>query len=214
MDVFKFKKNPYLLPAIIIFTVLLADQILKFWIKTNMYIGESIPVFGDWFLLRFIENNGMAFGMEFFGSAGKLFLSIFRVGAVVLITFYMRSLIRKKTAPVLIACFALIVAGALGNILDSAFYGRIFSESPETGRIVAVLFPEGGGYAPFLHGKVVDMLYFPVIDVARETAPSWLPDFLFGNDGRFTFFRPIFNIADAAITIGVALFIVFCRKMK
>ena len=206
------KYKTYLLPFIIIITVLLADQILKFWIKTHMTIGESIPIFGNWFLLHFTENNGMAFGMEFFGSSGKLFLSIFRVAAVVFIGFYMRHLIRKKTSSMIIVCFSLIIAGAIGNILDSAFYGRIFSES--TYANVAELFPDGGGYAPLLYGKVVDMLYFPVIDMAQETAPSWLPDFLFGGDGRFIFFRPIFNIADAAITIGVALFIVFCRKMK
>jgi len=206
------KRKPYLLPLIIICSVLLADQFLKFWIKTHMTIGESIPVFGNWFILNFTENNGMAFGMEFFGDSGKLILSIFRMAAVVFIAFYMRRLIRKKTAPIIIACFALIIAGALGNILDSAFYGRIFSES--TMMNVAELFPDGGGYAPYLYGKVVDMLYFPVIDMARDTAPSWLPDFLFGGDGRFIFFRPIFNIADSAITIGVVLFIIFCRKMK
>jgi signal peptidase II len=121
-------------------------------------------------------------------------------------------LIRKKTSPVIIACFALIIAGALGNILDSAFYGLIFGESTFTA--IAGVFPEGGGYAPFLHGKVVDMLYFPVIDMAKDTAPSWIPDFLFGGDGHFIFFRPIFNIADSAITIGVVLMVIFFRKMK
>jgi len=206
------KKRPYLLPAIIIFAVLLADQILKFWIKTHLTIGESIPVFGNWFLLHFTENNGMAFGMEFFGGSGKLILSIFRIIAVALICYYMTYLIRKKNSAVIIACFALIIAGAFGNILDSAFYGLIFGES--TTMNVAGVFPQGGGYAPLLYGKVVDMLYFPVIDVARGAAPSWLPDFLFGSDGRFIFFRPIFNIADSAITIGVVLLVVFFRKMK
>ena len=206
------KKNPYLLPAITILVVLLVDQILKFWIKTHLTIGESIPVFGNWFLLHFTENNGMAFGMEFFGSSGKLILSIFRIIAVTLICCYMVYLIRKKNSTVIIFCFALIIAGALGNILDSTFYGLIFSQSTMTN--VAGVFPEGGGYAPLLYGRVVDMLYFPVIDVAREAAPSWLPDFLFGSDGRFIFFRPIFNIADSAITVGVALLIVFFKKMK
>jgi signal peptidase II len=207
-----FKKKPYLLPVIIIFAVLLADQILKIWVKTHMTLGEAIPVFGNWFFLNFTENKGMAFGMEFFGDSGKLILSIFRIVAVVLITFYMVHLIRKKTSTIIIACFALIIAGAFGNILDSAFYGLIFNES--TTMNVAKVFPEGGGYASFLHGKVVDMLYFPVIDMAKDSAPSWIPNFLFGSDGRFIFFRPIFNIADAAITIGVALMVVFFRKMK
>ena len=207
-----FKKRPYLLPVIVILAVLLADQILKFWIKTHFTLGEDVPVFGNWFLLRFIENNGMAFGMEFFGGSGKLFLSIFRIVAVALIGIYMFRLIRKKMSPVIIVCFALIVAGAFGNILDSAFYGLIFGES--TLGNVAEIFPAGGGYAPFMYGKVVDMLYFPIIDIAKDGAPSWLPDFLFGSDGRFIFFRPIFNIADAAITIGVALLVIFHKKMK
>jgi len=206
------KKKIYLLPVTIIFAILLADQIFKIWIKTNMTIGEEIPVFGNWFLLHFTENNGMAFGMEFFGKSGKLILSIFRVAAVAAIGFYLWHLIRKKTSTMIIFCFSLIIAGALGNILDSAFYGLIFSES--TPYNIAVLFPEGGGYTHFLHGKVVDMLYFPVIDIAKNTAPSWLPDFLFGSDGRFIFFRPIFNIADSAITIGVVLLLIFFRKMK
>jgi signal peptidase II len=154
----------------------------------------------------------MAFGMEFFGNLGKLFLSIFRVVAVCVITFYMFHLIRKKTPKVIIVCFALIIAGAFGNIIDSAFYGMIFGESAFN--TVAEVFPEGGGYAPALYGKVVDMLYFPVIDIAKETAPTWMPNFLFGGDGHFIFFRPIFNIADSSITIGVAMLLIFFRKMK
>jgi signal peptidase II len=206
------KKKPYLLPVITILIILLADQIFKIWIKTTMSIGEDIPVFGNWFLLHFTENNGMAFGMEFFGKTGKLILSIFRLFAVALIGFYMWYLIKKKTSTIIIICFAFIIAGALGNILDSAFYGLIFSES--TMNNVAEAFPEGGGYAPFLYGKVVDMLYFPVIDIAQSSAPSLIPDFLFGSDGRFIFFRPIFNIADSAITVGVALLIGFFKKMR
>ena len=207
-----FKKKNYLLPATIIVAILLADQIFKIWIKTNLKIGDDIPVFGNWFLLHFTENNGMAFGMEFFGSAGKLILSIFRIVAVALLVFYLTRLIQKKTPTVIIICFALIIAGALGNILDSAFYGLIFSESSVSS--VAEVFSDSGGYAPFLYGKVVDMLYFPVIDIARDAAPAWIPDFLFGNDGRFIFFRPIFNIADAAITMGVISLSIFFRKMK
>jgi signal peptidase II len=206
------KKRSYLLPVIIIFAILMVDQILKIWIKTNMTIGQEIPVFGNWFLLHFTENNGMAFGMEFFGGSGKLILSIFRIVAVCAITFYLVHLIRKKTATIIIVCFALIIAGAFGNILDSAFYGLIFGESSFNN--IAAVFPEGGGYAPALYGKVVDMLYFPLIDITKNAAPAWMPEFLFGSDGHFIFFRPIFNIADASITIGVILLIIFFKKMK
>jgi signal peptidase II len=190
---------------VIVILVLVLDQVLKIWIKTTMTLGQEIPVLGNWFILHFTENEGMAFGLSFGGEAGKLMLSIFRIIAAVAIGYYIWYLDRRKSASTgLIVCFALIMAGALGNILDSAFYGIIFSQSSY--HSPAVLFPEGAGYSSFLHGKVVDMLYFPIINT---TLPDWVP--LFGGQ-NFQFFRPVFNLADASITTGVLALIIFQRK--
>ena len=187
--------------SILVLVILLIDQAVKIWIKTNMTIGESIPVFGDWFQIYFIENNGMAFGMQFGGSIGKLLLTLFRLVLISLIIYYIRKLI-KEGAPVgVLYGVSLILVGAVGNVIDSLFYGMIFSESTFTD--TAVIFPQGGGYAPLMFGKVVDMLYFPIIDT---TLPKWVP-FLGGE--QFIFFRPIFNIADSCITIGVAYLLIF-----
>ena len=193
----------------VIFIVLVLDQVLKIWVKTNMTLGQEIPVFGNWFKLLFIENDGMAFGWMGGGGAMKLFLSLFRIVAIVALFWLLVHLSKKGTKFGVLFGLALITAGAMGNIIDSVFYGRIFSES--TYQQVAALFPDGGGYASWLHGRVVDMLYFPIIDVARENA-SWLPGFFFGPDGHFIFFRPIFNLADASITIGVFYMLIFQWK--
>ena len=194
---------------IIIFVILLLDQVLKIWVKLHFTIGQEIPVLGNWFKLLFIENPGMAFGWMGGGGAMKAFLSIFRIVAVVALLFILFKLSKKHTSFGVMAGIALITAGALGNIIDCVFYGQMFSASDY--HHVAALFPEGGGYAGWLHGKVVDMLYFPVIDIARDSN-SWLPDFFFGQDGHFIFFRPIFNLADAAITIGVFYMVIFQWK--
>lgn len=164
-----------------------------------MMLGEEIQVF-DWFIIHFTENMGMAFGMELGGDYGKLALSLFRIVAVVAIGVYMVRTINAFTDNVVIIALSLIFAGALGNIIDSTFYGLVFSES--YGR-VAEVFPAGGGYATLLHGRVVDMLYFPLVE---GHFPSWFP--VWGNE-HFLFFRPVFNIADSAITVGMALVIIF-----
>lgn len=191
--------------VLIIVAVLLIDQVLKFWIKTNMFLGEEFSVIGHWFLIHFVENNGMAFGFEFAGEYGKIFLSLFRIVAVVGIAWYMVKLVKRPDIPMgFIACVALIFAGAVGNIIDSAFYGLIFSDS--YGR-VAELFPDGGGYASFLHGKVVDMFYFPLLS---GRYPSWVP--IFGGED-FLFFRPVFNVADSAITVGIFSVIIFYWRL-
>ena len=188
--------------SIFVVLLLVIDQVIKILVKTNMTIGQSIHVFGDWFQIYFIENNGMAFGMQFGGHVGKYLLSIFRIALVGVIIVYMRRLLRKPETPwgVLVG-LAAIMCGALGNIVDSLFYGLIFSESTFTQ--VAQLFPAGGGYAGLLQGKVVDMLYFPIIDT---DLPSWVP--IWG--GRhMIFFRPIFNFADSCITCGAIYLLLF-----
>ena len=188
---------------LVIFAVLIADQVLKIWIKTHLSIGDEIIVFKDWFILHFVENNGMAFGFEFNGNYGKLFLSVFRMLAVVAIGWYLFKLTKQKNVPMgFIVCISLIFAGAIGNIIDSLFYGMIFNHSYGQ---VATLFPEGGGYSSFLHGRVVDMLYFPLIE---GRYPEWIPK-IGGNP--FIFFRPVFNIADSAITVGIFSILIFYR---
>jgi len=189
---------------LIIFLVLIADQVLKIWIKTHMTLGQEINVAGNWFILHFTENEGMAFGLTFGGAAGKLILSIFRIIAVIFIGYYIYRLRKRSPHPGLIISFSLIMAGALGNIIDSAFYGIIFNQSSY--HTVATMFPPEGGYNSFLHGKVVDMLYFPVIETIM---PEWVP---FWGGEQFIFFRPVFNIADSSITTGVFLLLIFQKK--
>lgn len=190
----------------IIFAVLIIDQALKIYIKTHFQYGEGMPLFGStWAYFNFVENKGMAFGLSLGGDYGKLALSLFRIVAVVLLWIYIGRLIKSKAHIGLLVSFALIFAGAVGNIIDSAFYGLIFSESAYHGG-VATMFPAGGGYAGFLHGKVVDMLYFPIIDTVL---PDWIP---FWGGQRFEFFKPVFNIADASISVGVAILLVFYKK--
>lgn len=188
---------------IIILGVLVLDQALKIWIKTHMYLGQEY-VITDWFIIHFTENPGMAFGFEFGGNYGKLALSIFRLITVAFIFVWLRNLIAKKAKPIAITAVALIFAGAIGNILDSLFYGVLFSDSYGQ---VATFLPDEGGYAGFLHGRVVDMFYFPLF---KGYLPEWLP--FWGGD-YFIFFRPIFNIADSAISVGVGLLLLFQKAV-
>lgn len=189
---------------VIIFAILAVDQVLKVWIKTNLSLGEEIVVIKDFFILHFVENNGMAFGFEFAGEYGKMFLSIFRIIAVIAIGWYLFRLTRHKEIPFgFLVCIALIFSGAIGNIIDSLFYGMIFNHSYGQ---VAEFLPEGGGYETFLHGRVVDMFYFPII---QTTLPQWLP---FWGGNEFIFFRPVFNIADSSITVGIFSILLFYRK--
>jgi signal peptidase II len=187
----------------VVILVIFIDQASKIWVKTNMELSEEFAVLGDWFYIHFTENNGMAFGMEIAGSYGKLILSLFRIVAVSLIGWYLFKLPTKGASKGLMISGALIFAGALGNIIDSAFYGLIFNDSYYQ---TATFFPEEGGYAPFLFGKVVDMLYFPIY---QGFLPEWVP--IWGGD-YFVFFRPVFNIADSAISIGVVSVLLFHRN--
>jgi len=187
-----------------IFIVLILDQASKIWIKTNMFLGEEYTVMGNWFLIHFTENEGMAFGMTLGGGYGKIILSIFRIIAVLLIGWYLLYLSRTNSHKGLVFSISLVFVGALGNIVDSAFYGLLFSHS--TFHSVSIFLPEGGGYGGFLHGKVVDMLYFPILE---GTYPDWIP---WKGGDSFIFFRPVFNLADSAITTGVIILIVFQRR--
>ena len=190
--------------ALIIILIVLADQALKFHIKTHYVIGEDHNVLGSWFKLLFVENEGMAYGWKFGGDGGKMLLTLFRLGAVIFGVWYLNTIIKKKYHPGFIICAALIFAGALGNLIDSMFYGMIFEES--TPMTDAAFLPKHG-YAGFLHGKVVDMLYFPIIHDAHF--PNWFP-FWGGED--FEFFRPIFNLADASISTGVIAILLFQKR--
>lgn len=189
---------------LIIALIIIADQVLKIWIKTSYPFGHVTNVMGfDWFRLYFIENKGMAWGLEFGGEWGKMLLTLFRLAAVIFGTWYLYRIIKQKYSRGFIICAALIYVGALGNLIDSMFYGLIFEET--TYSHVAKMFP-AEGYAGFLHGRVVDMLYFPIINT---TWPGWVP---FVGGEEFEFFSPIFNIADASISIGVITLLIFQKK--
>lgn len=177
---------------------IIADQVIKIAVKMNMQLGEGIMVFGEWCQIRFIENNGMAFGMELFG---KIFLTSFRIVAVCVLIYYLARLLRDVKKPLgYIVCIAMVLAGALGNLVDCLFYGEIFSSS--FGQ-VAEFVPWGEGYASFMQGRVVDMFYFPMF-----TWPDWMP--LIGGD---IFFAPVFNFADACISCSVVALLIFYRDM-
>lgn len=192
---------------IVIMTVLIIDQALKIYIKTNFSYGEGFNMLGlNWARIYFVENEGMAYGLKLGGEYGKLILSSFRIIMVIVLLIILSRLIKSNEKLSLLISFSLIIAGAIGNIIDSAFYGMIFSESPQYHGGIAQLFPPEGGYGTFLHGKVVDMLYFPMIDTHL---PDWVP--FWGGD-RFIFFQPIFNIADSAISVGVVSLLLFNRS--
>lgn len=188
------KKSITIKVILFIFIILLIDQIVKIYIKTNFHLGESVHVF-NWFKIYFVENPGMAFGLELGGTYGKVFLTLFRIVAVVVLIIFIRNLIKSDARTGFIFTVAMILVGAAGNIIDSVFYGLLFSES--TVNTVAQFLPAGGGYAPLLQGKVVDMLFFPI---------------LHNSHGKVLFFSPVFNIADSAITVAIFLIIIFFLK--
>ena len=188
---------------LLIFLILLADQVLKIFIKTHFMLGEEVVIFKNWFIIHFVENNGMAFGFEFGNSIGKYFLSIFRIVAIGALGWYLTKLWKKDIPFGLVACFSLILAGAAGNLIDSAVYGLIFNDSHGQ---VSTFLPAGGGYTSFLLGKVVDMFYFPLID---SHFPTWFP--IWGGQ-EFVFFRPVFNIADSSISVGIVSIFIFYKS--
>lgn len=188
--------------SVVIIIILLIDQISKFYIKTHFFLGEEVRVL-NWFSILFVENEGMAWGAKIPGIYGKLILTSFRLIAIVGIGYWLWDSVKKNGSRILIFAIAMIFAGAFGNIIDSVFYGVIFSDSYGQ---VATFLPEAGGYGTLMHGKVVDMLYFPMWS---GYLPGWVP---FWGGEYFTFFEPVFNIADSAITIGVLLLIIFNKK--
>lgn len=188
----------------IVILILIIDQTLKFWIKTHMFMQQEFVIFPNWFRIHFIENEGMAYGLKFGGDFGKILLTMFRLVAVVVGFVYMKKLIKEKYSTGLLICGSLILAGAAGNLIDSMFYGLIFNDS--VGYDVAKFLPAGGGYGSFLHGRVVDMLYFPIYE---GYLPSWVP---FKGGDYFVFFRPVFNVADAAISTGVVAILLFQKR--
>ncbi len=187
--------------------IIFIDQALKFYIKLNYFMGEEHAMIGTWAKLHFVENEGMAWGLKLGGDFGKIALTLFRLAAVIWGVFLIKGFIEKKYHPGFLFCAALIFAGALGNLIDSIFYGLIFEASVPYTTMVAHLFPAEGGYAPLFHGKVVDMFYFPIIQNAHF--PSWFP--IWGGE-EFEFFRHVFNFADAAISTGVITLFVFQGK--
>ncbi len=188
------------LATIVVVSSIIIDQLIKVWVKTNMTLHESIRIF-DWFYISFIENNGMAYGMQI---GSKLVLSLFRVAAISLLVYYLWQQVRKKARIGYIVCLSMVLAGAIGNLVDCMFYGLVFNASSEA--YTSYFVPFGTGYAPFLMGKVVDMFYFPLI---VTTWPEWVP--FWGGD-EFIFFSPVFNYADANISVGVVLLLLFYRK--
>ena len=188
--------------GLLIFLILLIDQVSKFYIKTNFVLGEEVAVL-DWFKILFVENAGMAWGAKIPGEYGKLLLTLFRLCAIVGIGYWLWDSVRNNGSKILIVAISFIFAGAMGNIIDSVFYGIIFDDSYGH---VATLFPEDGGYGTLFHGKVVDMLYFPLYD---GILPEWIP---FWGGEHFTFFEPVFNIADTAISTGVILLLLFNKR--
>lgn len=199
------KRKKTLLIILLIVALLAIDQTVKILVKTHMTLNEAIPVFGQWFYINFIENRGAAYGMEIGGDHGKLLLSLLRIVAVGAIGWYLSRLIVRDAPRGVLIAVTVVLAGAMGNILDASFYGLIFSES--TPYEAAQWVPWGTGYASFLHGSVVDMLYFPIIEIDRM--PDWVP-FIGGEP--YTFFSPVFNIADAYVTCGFAYLLIFQRK--
>lgn len=178
----------FLRPILLVLSILIIDQASKTWVKTHMEIGQEIKVLGNWFRINFIENNGMAFGIEFAGEYGKLFLTLFRLCLALALILFIRFSILNRYRKGFITCLCLILAGALGNIIDSAFYGKIYH------------------YAPILHGRVVDMLYFPII---QTQLPNWIPRI---GGQEFIFFSPVFNLADASVSLGVISFLIFQKR--
>ena len=208
----------------IIVIILFLDQASKIYLKTHFVLGEEFKVFGlDWFRIHFLENNGMAWGTEFGGKSGKLFLTLFRLGAITGIGYWLYNAVKKQAPKILIVAIALIFAGAMGNIFDSVLYGVLFNDSSHQ---IATFLPAEGGYSSLFHGKVVDLFYFPIIENAE--LPSWLPEIRFlwpewipGLGGKpfslfvdrhFTFFQYVFNVADASITVGVLVLLLFNKK--